>query len=187
MPGQQAGGLRRERDLPGQWITHLEQSHLQETPIRSWVPEPCRAVHSSLPPTSEYMQHALGGPIQHRPGQEEVPREPPLCFSQVNRVRVPLGGTGTLVLKMSLPRRVSSTSWDPPWLPHHSQHTLFPPQQQLEKSGSPAPSFRQVPGAPDALLRLRHQNWPNTPRKWTLSQQEEVLGAIVGGRVLGRT
>lgn len=30
LPRQQAGGLRR--GLPGRWVTHLELSHLEESP-----------------------------------------------------------------------------------------------------------------------------------------------------------
>lgn len=87
-------------------------------PAQSWGLEPLTAVCSSLLHLSTPRKHVLGGPTKHHPGQEEVPRVPPLCFSQVNRVRETWGGTGISVLRMNLPRMGSSTSRDPPCLPH---------------------------------------------------------------------
>lgn len=69
-------------------------------------------------------------------------------FSQVNSISVPQGGTGTLVLRMSLPWMGNTPSRDPPctWC------SLLSDSLSREEA-FPHPSFRQVPGEPDALLR----------------------------------
>lgn len=128
--------------------SHTRNYHTcKRLPAQSWGLEPCGAVCSSLPHLSTPSKHVLGGPRKHCPGQEEAPRAPPSFLPGKQRQRASGWNRHPGTRDKPAPMG-SSPSRDPPctWC------SLLSDSLSREEA-SPHPSFRQVPGEPDAFLR----------------------------------